>query len=311
MLRFGLMLAFVAGSGDVLAGPTRRDEADALFNEARRLVDAGRHAEGCPKFEASFALYSSASTMINIARCHERQGKVATAWQDYQRAIALTKDIQDAERRKSLIDIAQEGMQALAPRLPKLRIVIPDAPAGVEVLRDKINVSPAEILQGLAVDPGQHEIRVSAPGYLPEIRTVTLEERKTITVEVTLHLVDAMNSRARGYWRPLGVTFLAGGAIGLGVGAVSGIVSLQKVNDIEARCGGVHCLSSDMIARRELNSAMALGTLSTGTMIAGGILATTGAVFLVLDHVKTRRSRVLPSVGFSVGMRQVTLEGKF
>ncbi len=240
ILAVGLALAFVVGTCNAYAEPTRREQAETLFNEARSLVDAGRDAEGCPKFEASFALHPSASTMINIARCHERQGKVATAWQDYQRAITSNKDTPDEQRRKALLDIAQQGLRALAPRLPKLRIVIPDAPTNMEILRGETRIPPAALFQDLAVDPGRHEIRVRAPGYHPETRLVTLEEGKTVTVKFTLRPIDAMNSRATNPWRPLGITLLAGGVVGLGVGATSGMLSLDTVNDVKARCGGVH-----------------------------------------------------------------------
>lgn len=315
ILRTGLTLAFVMGTCDAYAEPTRREQAETLFNEALSLVEAGHDAEGCPKFEKSFALYRSASTMINIARCHERQGKVATASQDYQQAIDSSKETPDAQRRQALLDIAQQGMQALAPRLPKLRIVIPNAPVNTEVLRGETKVPSAALFQDLPVDPGQHTIRVRAPGHRPETRFVTVEEGKVVTLEFKLQPVDTWKddpmARPRNYWRTVGITLIAGGATGFGVGAVAGALSLEKVNEIKDICGGVHCSTTDTVAREELNSALALGTLSTGSFIAGGVLATTGTVFLLVDRMDARKSPVTPSFGFSFGTRQVLLKGDF
>ena len=59
------------------AAPKQQDPvaAQALFKAARQLVDKGNYAEGCPQFAASFELYPSASTMLNVAQCHEHDGK--------------------------------------------------------------------------------------------------------------------------------------------------------------------------------------------------------------------------------------------
>lgn len=65
--------------------------AEALFKAARALVEKGDYAAGCPKFEASLALNPSASTMLNIALCHEHDGKIASAWEAYNRALTLNR----------------------------------------------------------------------------------------------------------------------------------------------------------------------------------------------------------------------------
>src|SRR6185369_16226618 len=54
--------------------PLDRVAAEALFQEARALLEKGDYAAGCPKFEQSLALNPSASTMLNIAKCQENNG---------------------------------------------------------------------------------------------------------------------------------------------------------------------------------------------------------------------------------------------
>ncbi|WP_437657833.1 PEGA domain-containing protein [Sorangium sp. So ce1182] len=160
--------------------------AEALFKAARALVDKGDYAAGCPKFEASLELNPSASTMINIARCHEREGKVATAWHDYNRAIVLNRETAGEQRRRGLEEIAQKGITDLDARVPKLRVVVKSAPSGAEVQRDGTPVPAAALGEPLPVDPGPHEIRASAPGHETETRSVTLREGESVTVELTL-----------------------------------------------------------------------------------------------------------------------------
>lgn len=186
-------VAVMLGGSAARAQQPARDPvaAEALFKAARALVDKGDDAAGCPKFEASFALNPSASTMINIARCHEREGKVATAWHDYQRALVLNRETAGEQRRRSLDEIAQKEIAALEPRVPKLRVVVASAPSGLEVRRDGAALPAAALGEPLPIDPGAHEIRASAPGHETETRALTLAEGQTETVELALRPVAA------------------------------------------------------------------------------------------------------------------------
>jgi hypothetical protein len=183
-----LGMAVVLSSSAARAEPPKRDPAAAevLFRSGRDLVAKGNHAEGCAKFDASFALDPSTGTLLNIAKCHERDGKLVSAWADYQRALTLNIATQGAERRAGLERIAKEGIAALEPRLPKVRIAIADPPAGLKVLRDGSEMPTASLGEALPMDPGKHEVSASAPGYRTETREVELGEGKTATLEIAL-----------------------------------------------------------------------------------------------------------------------------
>lgn len=192
--RCSLAIALVIAASAATASadePPKSDPvvAEALFKAARALVDAGDHAAGCPKFEASLALYPSASTMINIARCREHEGKLASAWAGYSRALAQSHTAQPTDRQRALDALARQAIAALEPRLPRLRIVVNKPPPGLTVLRDGQELPPAVLGEAIPADPGQHEVSVSAPGYRGETRSVLLEEGKTATVEVSLQFV--------------------------------------------------------------------------------------------------------------------------
>jgi hypothetical protein len=164
--------------------------AAALFHSGRELVEKGDWAAGCPKFEASLALYSSASTMLNIARCQEHDGKIASAWSTYKRALVVNRETPGEERRRALEDVAQKGIASLEPRLPKLRVVIAVAPEGLQVTRNGQYVPLAMLGTTIPVDPGEHRIVARAPGHRTEQRTVTVAEAKTERVEIALILGD-------------------------------------------------------------------------------------------------------------------------
>ena len=306
--------AILLASSTVFAEPNPGDRraAEALFAEAYRLVDAGSWAAGCSKFEASFAFYASASTMINIARCHDHHGKIATAWQDYRRALALAGETRD-ERRRGLLEIAQRGVDDLTPRLPKLRIVIPEAPVGLEVVCDGKELSSKALAEALPADPGPHEVRASAPGYRGQTLSVTLEEGKTATATLKLTPPEpAAKSPSHGFFLPAGVALLATGALGIGVGAGTGVLSLNKISDVKQRCGGASCLSTDSDSMAMVASAKTLGAWSTASFVAGGALSVAGAVLLLVNPSgKSRSAADTASVGVSIAPGRAMLQGRF
>lgn len=179
--------------------------AEALYKAGRDLVAKGDWDAACPKFEASMSLDPVASTLINIAKCHEHFGRLARAWADYKRALVLNQDTPGAERRKALGEIATKGIQAIEPRLPKMRIAVADRPEGLRVERDGQEIPLAMLGEVVPVDPGSHEVSATAPGYAIEKQTVKAEEGKTI--EVSLRLSKSADSPA-----PAGANS-AGGAI--------------------------------------------------------------------------------------------------
>lgn len=324
LLPGGIFAALLLVSPGALAQRSAGDQAaaDALYNEARDLLKAGNKAAGCAKFVASEALSPAASTMLNIARCDEQDGKVATAFADYTQALRLNGDTPGVERRKELEALAEQGRRALEPRLPRLRIVITGAPAGVQVQRDREEIPASALGEALPADPGVHQVHVSAPGYREETRAVTLEEGKTAVVEIALQRSaaggtsgDAPPSRQGPGWsRPAGIALTTVGAVGLVVGAVTGIVSLDKIGAIKSSAGCPaypRCPAGDAADKGTLSSAETFGNVSTAGIIAGGVLAAAGVVLLVLPTGGARPASLVGSVRVSVGPGRFDLGGSF
>lgn len=326
--RWGALTALMLISPAALAqSGADQAAADALYNEGRALLKAGQRAAGCAKFEASLALSPATSTMLNIARCHEQDGKIATALGDYTRALYLNRDTPGVERRTALEQIARAGISALTPRVPKLRVVLTAPPPGLEVWSDGKAIPPAALGEALPVDPGQHEVRASAPGYLPVTRSVSVEEGKSVELPLTLTRAPAPTTEPRrptpaptGSWsRPLGIALTSVGAAGLVVGTVTGIVSLRKVNAIWMDCGGPICSPKNSADSDPLEFAKLLGNVSTASFIAGGAFAAAGIALLVVHpgdgHVSPDggvHSATSPvSVRLSLGLGGLGVEGSF
>lgn len=140
--------------------------AEALFDDAKKLMEAKRYPEACKKFADSQKLDPGVGTLLNLGRCYKENGQTASAWSTYREAASQARAEQQSDRE----DLARDEAAQLEPRLTKLVIeVSPPAAAlqGLEIKRDG-----AAVPQGLwgvpaPVDPGVRSIDVTAPGKKP------------------------------------------------------------------------------------------------------------------------------------------------
>jgi PEGA domain len=327
--------SWLLGAPAALAQPAKGDQAaaEALFRQGRDLVAAGDHAAGCPKFDASFAMHPSASTLLNIAKCKERDGKLASAWTDYKQALTLNRETKGQKRQKELEEIATKGISALEPRLPKLRVVVTAPPAGLEVLRDGVVLQSAALGEALPADPGKHEVRFSAPGHRAETRSVTLEEGKTTTVEVSLQ-ADAAPAPAK---EPEGGVplwvWITGGAglvlTGVGVAflvddlsAIDALDENCRANDFGRYCAAGYDYESDN-ARQDRSFGLFVGlggagVIAIGAAVVGLVTAPggSGGARASLGE-RSRPSKTSPATGMAAspwigsGSAGATIRGRF
>ncbi|MEZ4308280.1 MAG: hypothetical protein R3F14_09575 [Polyangiaceae bacterium] len=101
--------------------PADRRQAEALFVEAKKLLKQGKVAEACRKLEGSYRIDPAGGTVLNLALCHEEEGKIATAWAELKEALAMAKKANRRDRER----IARDHLDAIEPKLPYL-LVIPE-----------------------------------------------------------------------------------------------------------------------------------------------------------------------------------------
>lgn len=156
--------------------------AEQLFVEARALMEQQQFEAACPKLQASFDLDPASGTQINLARCYEQIGKLASAWRHYREAS--DRAVRDGNTTRA--QVARKLAADLEPRLPRLIITVrpPAGTPGPIVRRDGMPVSPALFGTAVYVDPGPHEVTATASGRAPFAVTVTAAEGTTSTVEV-------------------------------------------------------------------------------------------------------------------------------
>src|SRR5262245_57413829 len=100
--------------------------AEAMFQEGRRLMAEGQTAEACARFAGSFAIEASSGTLLNLAACHEKQGRTATAWAEYRAAARLAR----SQGREDRARVADEKVTAIEPKLARLTATAETPAAG-------------------------------------------------------------------------------------------------------------------------------------------------------------------------------------
>lgn len=318
----GLLVVSVALA---LAAPARASEADsaaaeALFREGKRLMDAGRYPDACPKLAESYRLDPATGALLATALCYERAGRLASAWAAYTEAAARAKQEGSVDRE----EVARGKAEELEPKLSKLVIELaPGAPVpGLSVRRDGVTVGEGVFGMALPVDPGAHVVEASAPGRKPFRAEVESAGAGVVSVSIpelapedSAPAVPAA-SPARdtgsssegepGFWTPLRVTGFVVAGVGLGgvaVGSVFGVKALALNSDSKSGCDGDACQPGAFEDRTDARKA---GNLSTAFFAGGLALAATGVVLVLAGGPSDRESSAfvtpLPG-GASAGFR--------
>ncbi len=277
--------------------------AESQFQEGRKLMEAKRYAEACPKFLASYKLAPAAGTLLNLADCYEKNGQIASAWSRFQEAIKLAQRTGRPDREKTARDRAEK----LEPRLSHLTVdtVSPNA----EVKLDGKLLEAADLGNAMLVDPGKHTIEATGPGKLPFSTTIEVAERKNErfavpvledeprkpAVSATPAKVDAGDGEGSTQ-RTLGIVGMAAGGVGLAVGTFFGVRTSSKWSDAQARCTGPsQALECDALGVELAGEAKSSGNLATASFIVGSVLVVGGAVlYFTAPSGRTVRAGVGP-----------------
>lgn len=157
-------------------------EADKLFEEAQALKQAGKTEEACKKYEEALAMNRNAvGTLLNVGKCNEDSGRVATAIKHYTQARDLAREHNLDEHRAA----AEERINAVSGRVPQLSVAFSERLDGMKlVIDDVVYPTDEKTVSELRLDPGSRHLVVTAPGRLPYSTDVTLTEGKPHAVAI-------------------------------------------------------------------------------------------------------------------------------
>jgi serine/threonine-protein kinase len=314
-----LPLAAVLLVGRTASATSAADQAaaEALFNEAKKLVAAGDFEHACPKFAESNRLDPGSGTLLNLGACYEQLGKLASAWGAFNEAAVTARNAGDAGRQEE----ATRRAATLAPRVSKLTITVsPSARVpGVEVRRDGALVGEGQWGSSIPTDPGQHRIDAAAPGYKPWSTIVQVDANAAATsIDVpplekgALPLAPSTPAAVSpAYWngqRAAGLALGSIGVVGVIVGGALGGLALSKNSASKQDCSPTDPNSCTVAGVALRNTAITAGNGATGAIIAGGALLTTGIVLFATGaprKTEGARIEVLSGVG------ALALRGRF
>jgi hypothetical protein len=281
--------------------------AEALFRDARHLMAEGKYAEACPKLVESEGLDPATGTVLNIADCEEKLGNLATAWENWHRAL---DELSAGDER---IKLAEQHAAALEPRLPHLRLHLgPNAPPGTYARRDAVDLHEASFDVPLPVDPGQHDLTFLADGYQAATQKVSLTEGQTLTVEVAPG--PLIPPGQGGAVSPASSSLRVAGWITAGVGvagfigaAVTGGIILHDKSTAEAECQP-NCMMGGASAVNSGRTMLPVNAVFWGVGVAG---VAGGATMIVLG--RKRRGEPAATVGAALqpGGGGVLVKGTF
>lgn len=278
-----LALASPAAADD---GAPRGHEAsaEALFIDARSLMDAGRFDEACPKLAESQRLDPAIGTLLNLGECYERTARLASAWAVFREAEATAQRLGDAARA----GYARERAGVLDPRLARLVIRVSsasDAP-GLVVRHDGKEVGRGAWGAALPVDEGVHRVDARAPGRAPwrvDVAIGSGPARRELDIPPLTRLPE-VGATPVPHRSPLSTA----GWVGVGVGAAAtvaglafGTVAWSKNREaLDRFCDATSC--REPRGTELTDQSLRFATMATVSVAVGATIAAAGVTLLLI-----------------------------
>lgn len=270
------------------------------------MFDRGDLAGGCPLLDEAYRLDGALlGAGYALAECHERQGRLATAHR-----LFLEIENKAASRGEARAAEARQRAESLAPRLPRLRLVVSTgAGPDLEILVDGVQWPRDAWGADQAIDAGRHEVVARGGGLDGWSRSIDV--REGARVELVVELVKAAmpttgpvdDARDAPFpWRTAGFVTGAVGLVALGGGVALALVARGDYEDVASECDPSNACSAEAATAR--NDAVGLAGVATALVVVGGVLAGAGlgAVLLAPSDAPASASvRVGPSGASIVG----------
>jgi len=336
--RVALALAILAPCASAQTSADKA-AAEGLFQAGRDLMSAGKFAEACGKFEASQRLDAGLGTLLYLAECYEKAGRLASAWATFREAESIASGRDDRARSQ----VARQRHTALEPRLSKLSIKVAEGnDAATEVRRDGEPIPRESWGLALPIDPGDHTLEAVSPGHKPWSTKIAVQgEGVTVPVEVPVldpapaeppkpvsaaapttpiavsspppPAADTARNDTGGTQKTIGLVLGGAGVVGLGVGTYFGLRAKSKNNASFDHCDPNNHNSCQQAGINLRNAARSSANIATGLLIGGGAFLATGIVLYLTapsSHPSTASISGLRLAGTAgPGESRLTLEG--
>lgn len=310
-----------------IAEPTADEKAAAeqLFEDGKRLLGEGKYAAACQKLESSQRLDAGIGTLLYLADCYEKSGRVASAWATFREAAAAARAGNQADREQK----ARARASALEPKLFKLSLEVADAGiSGLEIRRNGTVVKREVWGSPVPVDPGKYTLEVTAPGRKrvdiavevpdgPGNKTVTIPALEVDPNAPAVPTPSATNSvappptpttaptsppapdapKSGSSLKTIGFVTAGVGVLGLGVAGVLSGLAASKNSAADKFCKGTTCTDQQGVDLG--NQAKGFADGATIALIAGATFAAAGVVLVIAapSSASSASAHLTPSLG--------------
>lgn len=233
-------------------------------------------------------------TLLNLAACHEAEGKIATAWAEFGEAARMAKRDNRADREQ----YALEHAAAIEPKIPRLVMEVAkeasDLPS-LEIKIDDVEVGRVVWTVPAPIDPGHHVLVASAKGkqtFHTEFDILLSPEPQKVAVppmeDEPVTAAEAGGPAAGGPaatpggadhaakdgsgQRTLGLAVGGGGVVVLGVGAFFGLRAFSKWGERNDHCPDGQCDATAVSAGDAAKSSALIADITVGVgLVAVGV----------------------------------------
>ncbi len=319
--------------------------ARQLAVDGVKLAQADQCGDAVDKLERAEKLKHSPIVLRYLGECQVKVGRWVEGSESLRRLLREPLPENASPALEQAYDSAANTLRDVKPRIPSMRLVV-NAPreAELKLKLDGKDVATTVLGVALPTDPGDHQVEVSAPGFLKASSsvklapggstTVTLELKRDPNAPVAASPAAAPAATSSSLHpaaapapepapvehshttRALSYVSYGVAAVGLGVGIAFGQSAMHDEKSLHDSCPG-HVCTPDQ--QSTLDFAKTKGTISTiGFAVAGGGAAL-GTILLLTsgDSAPSKNASVKPvrtaslHLRAAIGLGNVTVGADF
>jgi hypothetical protein len=297
----------VAAQGAAEDANPQPSGADDLFRRGKERLALNDYAAGCPLLAESYRLDPATGSLLALALCHERQGKLASALREYDEVVARSR----SEGRSDRVQAAEAQIAALKSRLSTLTLLSEQPASELAIHVNDTPVAPEQVGHPLPVDGGLVLVEVEAEGRLPWQKHFTIAESgQTLSLTIptlvprvvappptpTRHVPVVRPSpkpapRSFNGAEIAGITLMSAGGVSAILAAGFTVQAVRKNNQSETDCIDDLCTPEGRETRLDARRA---GDIATISVITATTLGATGLISYLVGRSRgndVRRAR--------------------
>ena len=273
-----------------------QQQALGLYNDGNQLFEDGAYSKALEKYQAALAIWDHPKIHYNAAVCLINLDRTVEAYEELQRALKYGDAPFDAAMYKQ----AQTYQHLLSGKVAELELQLNQDGAEVSLDGKVVLRQPGSTsMHVLAGEP--HKLVAEKQSYETQTKEVRLAPGEKTTLVIELHLLPSKGHLVRRWakWKPWAILAGAGAvAIAGGALAVKGYYDIKSYDDEVGKLWAANMSAPPMPAKSyvdQKDSGVTLSHIGVPAAIAGGALAATGFVMILMNqpHLVT----VAPAIG--------------